>query len=641
MLIFGHVCTALRPAHPLSCNRLPLVNTPLSAQVSPVAIVAPSRYASSLVATAAADKLLQKAGVASTRAVKAACCAAGAGCSDHPAQDPSVSSQASTSSSSSGCFPGGSESSSSAEQSDSSCHNKFEGPPGCLATPVAPLGVKQHQALHAQHQASKPPCPCKPRKVSFDCAALQLQQQRKGMSVCMAALSAAAAHTGAERAHARQQGRQAQLRTSSPGFAHAAAGCCAGCSGNGTAAEPSQSEGAHASVAKQLNLLPALSEPVLVEVQSQPGSSHSGSGAGDACCCCSSPRRTTQSGTCSAAVAAAAGRPRPQSVHLVAATAAAHALPCGGDSGCAGCAGGCAQAEQAFLSAPAHTAALQTTFSGPAPRSLGTLTGFNSARRVALLGQHSSAGLPPVDVSGGAAGMANRVAGQAKPPLLKASSIAAMPAQPAGGAPSPKAMLFSPPKPIMLMQRLRSMTHRERRRHSFDLAAVSAAPAVAPAAAASPGGISEAAAGNSLPAAAGLAPELPSPHRQKVRSGTGAGLASPLAALSKLSGFLSPPSTVRSQGASVPCPGRNASVAVPAGQAGIAAAQHGTAGAEGGTAALMVGLTGNDCAEMAAWEVQESAGGRVSPSQGCRSAKDVCMKVGLAEAAFPMTSCLR
>lgn len=465
----------------------------------------------------------------------------------------------------------------------SSCCSEGNAAHGLTATPAAQAGGQHYQV----QQQRTPECPCQPRKVSFDCTT---QQQRKATPVCVAALKAAAA-AGSRATPPQQRHQPAQQRVSSPGFVLTAGGACAGsdtaqgASLSAAAVEPRRADSSDVPQTKQLHLLPALSEPMMVGVSA--GSSSAG--------CVAS-----------------------------ATTAAENHVPACGNSGCAACADGCQQAEHTSYSAPTHTGPLQEAVSAGHSRSLGTLPAPSRARRVVELGCSSSS-----------------AAGQRKPPLLKANSTAAAAQGPAGNIPSPKSVLLvaaSPPKPAMLLQRIRSLTQRERRRHSVDLTDVTLA--TAQAADAGPGSGSEPAPGVDLSAAPSPPPpELSSPprHMPRARPAAGAGLASPLAALSKLTGFLSPPSApfsvraaaARSQSAccSAPCCEQTQPLAGPQHKAGSCQAQRGAACAEGGTAALMVGLAGTGCAGVAdglAWEGH----GLISPSRGCSSAKGVCMKVG-------------
>lgn len=481
------------------------------------------------------------------------------------------------------CPSDGSDSSSCGDSSNngSSCCSLGNAADGSPATPAAQAGGQQYQV----QQQRTPECPCQPRKVAFDCTTQQ--QQHKATPVCVAALKAAAA--AGSRATPPQQRHQPaqQQRVSSPGFVLTAGAACAGsdtaqgASLSAAAVEqPHPADSSDVPQTKQLHLLPALSEPMMVEVRA--GSSHAG---------------------CAASATTAAGN---------------HVPACGNYSGCTACADGCEQAEYTSYSAPTHTGPLQQAFSAGHLRSLGTLAAPSRACRVVELGCSSS----------------SSAAGQRKPPLLKANSTAAAAAQgSAGNIPSPKSGLLgaaSPPKPAMLLQRIRSLAQRERRHHSVDLTSVTLA--TAHAAVAGPDG---------EPAPSPPPPELSSPPRHimpRSRPAAGAGLASPLAALSKLAGFLSPPSApssvlrgaaARSQSAccSAPCCDQAQPLAGAQHKAGSCQAQRGTACAEGGTAALMVGLAGTGCAGVAdglAWEGH----GLISPSRGCRSAKGVCMKVG-------------
>lgn len=466
----------------------------------------------------------------------------------------------------------------------SSCCSRGGAGHGSPATPAALAGRQQYQV----QQQRTPDCPCQPRKVSFDCCATQ--QQHKATPVCVAALKAAAA-AGSRATPPQQRQQPAQQRASSPGFALTAGRACAGsdaAQGAGltaAAAELGRADSSDVPQTERLHLLPALSEPVMLEVST--GSSSS-----------------SHAGCASAATATAAGD---------------HMPAC-----CVACTDGCEQAGQTSYSAPTHTGPLQAALSAGHSRSLGTLAPPSRARRVVELGCSSS----------------TNTVGQRKPPLLKANSTAAAAAQGpgAGNIPSPKSLLpvgASPPKPAMLLQRIRSLTQRERRRHSVDLTGV--ALAAAHAADAGAGSGSQPAAGSSSPAP----PELSSPPRPvpRARPAAGGGLASPLAALSKLTGFLSPPSmplsvstaaAARSQSTTCPtapcCKQEGMQQQRQAGSCGQA--QRGAACAEGGTAAaLMVGLAGTGCAGVAedgcAWEGR----GLISPSRGCRSAKGVCIKM--------------
>jgi hypothetical protein len=485
------------------------------------------------------------------------------------------------------------------------------------------------QGPHAQQQQAQPGCPCKQHKVSCSCAELQPhEQQCQGPTGCAAALKAAAA-AGANCANVQRQA--VQLRASPPGRAQA--GCASGAAGAdsqahsaGSAMEPASVNGFNAPLLKQMNLLPALSEPMLVEVPSAlPGSDsvHADCAGYSLCGCCSSPGRSCQSSTCSAAVTAAtSGAPQTKSLFFTAISGAGdprHALPSAHDGDCVGGADGCAQAT--VWSAPAHTGVLQKVFSaGPPARYDDTLTGSSDVRRVVQ-------SVPPA--------VAASAGGQEKPPLLKASTTSG-PAQGGGGAPSPKSMLVSPPRPAVLMQRLCSLavgkehttadsasTAQWGRRYSY---ALTAAGAAATAADPDPCENSDPAAAMDPPESSGPPPaQCPSPPRYRARQL--GGLASPLAVLSKLSGFLSPPST--SVLAAVELRSQSAGCTAHCCEQGQASAgperQRGAASAEGtGTAAMIVGQVNAHEAHQAAWARQELG----QPAQGCRGVKGVCKKVG-------------
>lgn len=475
----------------------------------------------------------------------------------------------------------------------------------------------QTQPLSQQHV---------PRKVTFDFAGATRAECGDDVPGKGAAASVAG---GA------QQPLRAQLCASVPGpNTRAADGSCdTGSSSSTTAAggtsacvSGAKAQHSHRMAGQQLHLLPALSEPMLLEAPCGAcPSTHSEH--------CLAPAHSSQ--PCAGSTAAAGqhtATPGVHSVHRQHATGTV--LASGGGGG-----GGCATSN----SAPAHTRTLSAEHQ---PRSLGTLVMSSSSntRRVVQLSSSSSnvaTEVPP--------------AATQKPPLVKSASMQASGVAAAPGiASSPKLLMFSPPKPALLMQRIRSFASsgrdrqsgsstvtssssmkRGHRRHSFDVTAAgamadgAAGRAGATPAALLPGGSSDAAAVSPL-----------SPPADKTRPPTAsASLASPLAALSKLTNLLSPGNACAAAAAAAeaagagagavtskccsPCGGRQVEHVVgratqPGATGALPAAAAGSGGAGNtGTAALLVGLAGG----------HDVAGALISPTRSCRKG-GVSFKVG-------------
>lgn len=653
-----------------------------SAHTSPVAPAASSSLAISSAAAAAAagarraaraDKVAAAAGgLKSQRPIRGA--AGARACAD--ARSGSDSSQASTASSCSEKAPAGESCSDS-----SSCYSRLRALNSTHAGAPLHGNAQQLQGPTVGLDAAEGSCACIVPKVSFDCAALraeqsQQQQGRQGTSAWMPALTAAAAADSCSVRAQQQLRKHHHLRASSPGLMNAvepdrkvklAAGAAGGA--------PSTTD-SNAPVVQQLHLLAALSEPVLTsDIPLLPSDSTASKRVGDTggsgCCCCSSPVRSSQSGACSATAAAAAAASRAHSHSwrhapasaTAAAGSAAGASACGG-SDCMACASGCA--DTAVLSAPTHVGYQDGVLpAGLSPASsLGTLAAPDNMRRVVQL--RSSRGCTGAATSAlviPSAG-ADRATAQQKPPLLKPGS-ATVPAQGAAGASNPKLPPFSPPKPGagVLMQRLRSFAHSSKdrgssgsssallRRYSFDHTASAAIPAASR-------DSSQPAAVVGQPASAVLTDASASspPRSSRVRSAAAAGLSSPLAALSKLGVFLSPPSasvTTAAHGhSSSCCTAPDFKGAAGGGTSKHKAGGHAvqpTRGCEGGPAALLVGLAGTAGVEAAAaghevacWTGQSGPHGAASASQpvhGCRRTKGVCMKVSCAEPAYRKCCC--
>jgi hypothetical protein len=645
-----------------------------SAQTSPVAPAASSSLAISSAAAAAAggarraaraDKVAAAAGgLQSQRPIRGA--AGVRACAD--AQSGSDSSQTSTASSCSETATAGESCS-----DNSSCYSRLRALNSTRAGAPLHGNAQQLQGPPVCLDAAEGSCACRVPKVSFDSAALQAeqsqqQQGRQGTSAWMPALTAAAA-ADSNGVRAQQQLRQHHhLRASSPGLTNAVESNGSVKLAAGAAGAASSTTDNSAPVVQQLHLLAALSEPVLTsDIPLLPSDSKAsvcfGDTGGSGCCCCSSPVRSSQSGTCSATAAAAAAASQAHSHSWrqapASATAAAGAAGAGAcaDSDCMACAGGCADA--AVLSAPTHVGDHDGVLAaGLSPASsLGTLAAPDNTRRAAQLRSSrgctgaatSAVGIPSV--------RADRATAQQKPPLLRPGSTT-VPAQGAAGSMSPRRPLFSPPKPGVgvLMQRLRSFAHSSKdhgssgssallRRYSFDHTASAAIPAASrdssqPAAVVGP------------PASAGLAVASASspPRSSRVRSAAAAGLSSPLAALSKLGGFLSPPSSsvtaaVHGHSSSC-CTAPDFKKAAGEGTSKHRAGSHAvqpTRGCESGTAALLVGLAGSASGgagaagqDMACWDGHSGPHGAASAghhAHGCRRAKGVCMKVSCAEPA--------
>jgi len=488
---------------------------------------------------------------------------------------------------------------------------------------------------------------CKPRKVSFHCPALQSADTAKptvpaGLQAAMAA--------AAMPPHSHKQ----QERVSSPGPAHTSDDGSSSIESSrgaatGTCSSSRSKDAQDAALLQPLKLLPALSEPVLLDVTV--GASGSDCESSESCCCCcDQPRCSSQSGTCRAAVDTASASNRHTRSWCM--TAGAHTGPAGpaacsttcsaaaasaANAGCTSCP--CSCDDGAAVSEPGNTGMLSRSLpTGHKPRLLGSLSSASTgALRVVQLGGCSTAAAGAAATA--RAGCAGKSMEQQKAPFLKFGSLP-IATLASGGSTSPKSLLCSPPKPAMLIQRLRSFA-RERscaassivggqhRRHSVDLFPASTTQAAAAACAI----------GSSDPAAAADSPaecccqSIPSsPQKPRARcaaaaAAAAAGLASPLAALCKLGGFLSPPTAsvaaahTHSTCSTGPIQRQGKDPGVRTGAAGLSA-QSGASSAEAGTAALLVGL-----AAQPTWAGQQHASSLSSPTS-CRSAKGVCLKVG-------------
>lgn len=484
---------------------------------------------------------------------------------------------------------------------------------------------------------------CKPRKVSFHCPALHSADTAK--ATVPAGLQAAMAAAGMP-PHSHKQ----QQRVSLPGPAHNSDDGSSSIEASGGAATvtcSSSKDAQEAALLQRLKLLPALSEPLLLDVTV----GLSGSDCEDTeSCCCDHPRRSSQSGTCSAAVAAASAGNR--HAHSWRMTTGAHTGPAGpaasstkcfaaaatnaaGNAACTSCP--CTSDDGAAVPEPGNTGMLARSVpTGHKPRLLGSLSSASTgARRVVQLGGCSAAAAGAAATA--RAGCAGQSMQQQKPALLRFGSFPAA-AVASGG--STKSLLCSPPKPAMLIQRLRSFA-RDRscaasstvagphRRHSVDLFPASAMQGAAAACAI---GSSDPAAASDSPAECCCQSIPSSPQKARARpaaaAAAAAGLSSPLAALCKLGGFLSPPTAsvaaahMHNTCSTGPIQRQGRDPGVGKGAAGLSA-QSGASSAEAGTAALLVGL-----AAQPTWAGQQHASSLSSPTSSCRGAKGVCLKVG-------------
>lgn len=653
-------CCLCCPLH----HRLPASTSTSSAKSSPVAPTKVSRGCRSTASLHVARDLHNSpAATAVASGLRGSCCTA----ASNPAAarvnfDFGTSSKGSTSSSCSG-------NDAAMDGADSVCTVSSSGSRSGHTSnrAAAPSAGSQEDSQAQQQAAPKPtavrPCGCKSLGVSFDCGSLSKGQEHQplGTSPCAAALKAAAATAGANQNVRLPRPQQQQQRATAPGMSQ----CDQDCSAT-TAANASSTP--HSGVLpQQLQLSPALSEPMLVDVHTpfeHPASKSQVDNSSGSCCCCTGGQRSSQSGTCStaAAAAAAAANAHPLAWPLgVPVAAAAGFSQQQREQARHGTQGACAQGlavPAGAHSAPANTGDLQALLAtGHQPRSLGTLAAPSGARRVVQLGRATSTAAAASSSSGTkgvAAAAVTKAPGPQKPPLLKSSSIAVPPGQAVAAATSPKPLLPSPPKPALLLQRLRSLGHAHKepssaggfpawnRRHSVDLAAgnpgATAAVSSAPSGSSDPAVVTDPQPGAA--AAAAALPDLVTPPRSKARPPAAAGMASPLAALCRLGGLLTNP-TAAGSAATVAAAKRHNSCCSETSrdrscdpgslvQAGSSAAQRSSPGAAAGAAGLLVGLAGCE-----AGVVSDGAGymrdavpcGQTSPPQPCRSAKGVCMKV--------------